>query len=106
MLGDTEGKRRRRQQRMTGLDSITGSMDMSLSELLEIVEDRGACVLLSMGLQRVGHNLVAEQQQHYMPGIVLSPGDTETNKSSCLLEFTVKEQRNKYILNTSDGDMC
>ena len=90
---------------MTGLDSITGSMDMSLSELLEIVEDRGACMLLSMGLQRVGHNLVAEQQ-HYMPGIVLSPGDTETNKSSCFLEFIDKEQRNKYILNTSDGDMC
>ena len=105
MLGDTEGKRRRRQQRMTGLDIITGSMDMSLSELLEIVEDRGACMLLSMGLQRVGHNLLAEQQ-HYMPGIVLSPGDTETNKSSCFLEFIDKEQRNKYILNTSDGDMC
>ena len=90
---------------MTGLDSITGSMDMSLSELLEIAEDRGACMLLSMGLQRVGHNLVAEQQ-HYMPGIVLSPGDIETNKSSCFLEFIDKEQRNKYILNTSDGDMC
>ena len=51
MLGDTEGKRR--QQRMTWLDSITGSMDVSLSKLLETVEDRGACVLLSMGLQRV-----------------------------------------------------
>ena len=54
MLGDTEGKRRQRQQqRMRWLDSIIGSMDMSLIKLLEIVEDRGACVLLSMGLQRV-----------------------------------------------------
>ena len=40
MLGKIEGKRRRGQQRMSRLDSITNSMDMDLSKLPEIVEDR------------------------------------------------------------------
>ena len=40
MLGKTEGKRRRGQQRMRWLDSITDSMDMNLSTLREIVQDR------------------------------------------------------------------
>ena len=42
MLGKIEGRRRRGQQRMTWLDSITDSMDMSLSKLQEMVEDRKA----------------------------------------------------------------
>ena len=42
MLGKIEDKRRRRQKRMRWLDSITDLMHMSLSKLLEIVEDRGA----------------------------------------------------------------
>ena len=42
MLGEFEGKRRRRRQRMKWFDGITNSMDMNLSTLLEIVEDRGA----------------------------------------------------------------
>ena len=42
MLEKMEGKRRRGQQRMRGLDSITDSVDMNLSKLQEIVEDRGA----------------------------------------------------------------
>ena len=42
MLGKAEGKRGRGRQRMKSLDGITDSMDMSLSELREIVEDRGA----------------------------------------------------------------
>ena len=43
MLGKIEGKRRRGQQSMRCLVSITDSMDMNLSKLQEIVEDRGAC---------------------------------------------------------------
>ena len=42
MLGNIEGKRRRRQQRMRQLDGIIDSMDMSLSKLREIVKDRKA----------------------------------------------------------------
>ena len=40
MLGKTEGKRRRGRQRIRWLDSITDSMDMNVSKLQEIVEDR------------------------------------------------------------------
>ena len=42
MLGKTEGRRTRGQQRLRWIDSITDSMDMSVNKLRETVEDRGA----------------------------------------------------------------
>ena len=65
-LGKTEGKRRRGRQRMELLGSITNSMNINLSKLWKIVEDRETWRVQSMGSQRVGYNLVTEQQQ--VPG--------------------------------------
>ena len=48
---------------MRQLDYITNSKDMNLSKLLEIVKDRETDGLQSMGWKRVGHNLMAVQQQ-------------------------------------------
>ena len=52
MLGKIEGKRRRGWQRMRWLDSITDSMDMNLSKLQEIVEDRGDWCAVIQGVAK------------------------------------------------------
>ena len=80
MLGKIEGRRRRGQQRMIRLDSITNSMDMNLSKLQEIVEERGAWSAAIQGVTEYDmtywlNNYVGEQKKS--PSIQLGNATAE-----------------------------
>ena len=85
MLGTGEGKRRKAQQRVRWLDSITDSADRNLSKLLEIVKDKGVLWCIPWYC-RVGH---AEQLN-------------SSNKRKCehlwLAQFHCGRQRHSEII--------
>ena len=62
MLGKIEGRRRRRQQRMRWLDSITRSINMNLGKLWEIVRDREDWCAAVHRVAKGGHELATEKQ--------------------------------------------
>jgi len=83
---------------MRWLDGITDAMDVNLGKLREMVRDRKLGMLQSMGLVRVGHDLVTEQQlcicqsqspNLSLPHIFLPPGKHDFHfyicNSTCVL---------------------
>ena len=63
MVEKIEGNRRRGQQKIRWLDSITNLVDMNLSQLWETVKDREAWRAEVQGLQKVRYDLVTELQK-------------------------------------------
>ena len=61
MLRKNKGRRRRGRQRIRWLDGITDSMDVSLSELREMVKDREAWRAVVHEIAKVGHDTATEQ---------------------------------------------
>ena len=66
MLGKTEGRRRRGQQRLWWLESITNSMGMSLSKLQVLMKKGKPGLLQPMGLQSVRHDWATELKWTYL----------------------------------------
>ena len=86
MLEKLEGKRRRGQQRMICLDSITNPMDMSLSQLQEVMENRGAWHAAVHRVTKSWTQLSDWTTTHSMMGVVLREGqeirDSGTRKKA------------------------
>ena len=74
MLGKTKGIRRREQQRMSLLNSITNSRDMNLSKCLEIVENREVCRTQPMGFKELDMIESLNNNKNSQQSALLTPG--------------------------------
>ena len=91
MLGKIEGRRRRGRQRMRWLDGIADSVNMNLSKLWEIVEDRGAWHAAVHGIAKsqtqlsdwttMTTNLISVNKHEFQPTPVLLPGKPHGRRS-------------------------
>ena len=71
MLAKIEDNRKRGEQRMRWLNSITDSTDMNRSKLMEVAKEGKPGVLQFMESQRVGHDLATEQRQQVVVNVFL-----------------------------------
>ena len=96
MLGNIEGGRRRRRQRIRWLDGITNLMDVSLSKLWELVMDRKPGVLQSTGSRRVRHDWANE----------LNWTDAKPHAENCVLQCKLKVvHRHIFVVFSASGEI-
>ena len=97
MLGKIKGKRRRGREKMRWLDSITIALDVNMRKLQEIVEDRGAGVLQSMGHKESDMTqLLSNENSHYCLKFTDEESVAQKSLKPCLT-YRVGPHIYKYI---------